>query len=92
MLSLAAAFLPERVLLPGQFGAPNPSFGHAPPYRSALRIARELRHVLALGGMSQKFFRGNHRPISVQDGSQLITEKWTEGSGEPPMIYVAYTE
>ena len=41
-------------------GAGEPALGHPVPGRLALRIARELGHLLAIGGVSQKFIRRIH--------------------------------
>src|SRR5260370_26147140 len=43
---------------------PTPSLCHAVPRGLALRIARQLGHLLAIGGVLQKFVRWVHRTIS----------------------------
>jgi hypothetical protein len=50
-----------QIVLAGEFRAPDPPLGHLPPGGSIFRIMGELGHELALGGMSQKFFRRYHQ-------------------------------
>ena len=52
----------RNFLVFGSFSALKPSLGHSVPRRLAGRISRGLRHLLALGGVSQKF-------VSWIDGS-----------------------
>ena len=52
----------SNFLVFGSFSALKPSLGHSVPRRLAGRISRGLRHLLALGGVSQKF-------VSWIDGS-----------------------
>src|SRR4029450_3170461 len=58
-----------QALLVEQFSTANPPLRHVVPGGSALRIAGELGHHLALGGMLQKFFRGVHRGGSTLEAS-----------------------
>jgi len=80
--SPASTSLQGGILMPRQFGASDPSFGHTPPHRSALRVARKFCHPLALGGVSHEFFRRNHRPASLQDWAEWLTASAEEGSAE----------
>ena len=50
----------ELLLIP--LGAPKPTFGEADPSRSAPGVRKEPGHILALGGVSAKFLRGDHWP------------------------------
>src|SRR5215831_17725155 len=47
------------------FGTPTPSLCHPVPRRLALCIARKLGHLLAVGGVFQKFVRWIHRAVSL---------------------------
>src|SRR5213593_4280158 len=47
------------------FGTPTPSLCHPIPRRLALWIARKLGHLLAVGGVFQKFVRWIHRAVSL---------------------------
>jgi hypothetical protein len=46
-------------------GTLTPSHCHSVPRRLALRISRKLGHLLAVGGVFQKFVRGVHRTVSL---------------------------
>src|ERR1700721_1269390 len=46
-----------------EFGAPKPTFGQANPSRDAPGVRKRPGHILALGGVSAKFLRGDHRTI-----------------------------
>jgi hypothetical protein len=50
----------RQALAPESFSTLKPSLGHPAPCRLACRIARELGHLLAIGGVSQKFIRWIH--------------------------------
>ena len=59
----------SQALLVEQFGTANPPLRHVVPGGPALRIAGELGHQLALGGMLQKFFRRIHRRVSTLEAT-----------------------
>ena len=46
-------------------GAIEPSLGHPAPGRPARRIARELRHLLTIGGVPQEFFGWIHGSLPL---------------------------
>src|SRR5229473_8707743 len=51
----------ELLLIP--LSALKPTFGEADPNRSAPGVRKKPGHIPALGGVSAKFLRGDHRPI-----------------------------
>jgi hypothetical protein len=57
--------LPAFGGVPLSFGSTStPSLCHAVPRSHALRVARKLGHLLAVGGVFQKFVRRIHQAIS----------------------------
>src|SRR5258708_21042737 len=52
-----------RALALEHFGATNPSLRHPAPCLLARGIARELGHLLAVGGVPEKFLGWVHRPV-----------------------------
>jgi hypothetical protein len=55
----------RQALAPESFSTLKPSLGHPAPCRLACRIARELGHLLAIGGVFQKFISRIHRGHDV---------------------------
>src|SRR5262245_2079935 len=58
-------------------GATKPSLRHPAPCRPARGIARELGHLLAVGGVPEKFFGWIHRPVLL-----MIRLRGTSPRGE----------
>jgi hypothetical protein len=68
------------------FGAAQPALGHPAPSRLARRIARELGHLLAIGGVPQEFFGWIHRSFPPDVSITLLgihTARASSGGFEP---------
>jgi hypothetical protein len=66
-LLLAPRWLRRRQLPLKDLCAVEPTLRHPVPGRLARRVARELGHLLALGGVSAELFRWIHRPLLLAD-------------------------
>src|SRR5712691_2593317 len=66
-----------QALLVEQFSTANPPLRHVVPGGPTLRIAGELGHQLALGGMFQKFLRWIHRRDSTLEAASASLATYT---------------
>ena len=64
------------------FSALTPSVRHPVPHHLALCIARELRHLHAVGGMFAKFIRRVHRPEGRRHLCRRVQDIGRRGTGD----------
>src|SRR5436309_2798408 len=67
----------RRTFLFEHFGAMAPALGHPLPRRAARRIPGELGHLLAIGGVSQKFVGRVHAAFLLSAVSRMADRATT---------------